>query len=108
MHWTLMVLAVLLLMVDIAASASAMRDPLLSGSQRIAQLALIWLVPVLGAVFCLVFRSTIDRAQPSFDREAFVDSSGADGTQLNFPRSESLGGYDAPGGDGGGDGGGGD
>jgi len=103
MHWTLAVFAVLLLMVDIAASVSAIRDPLLSGSQRMTQLALIWLVPVLGAVFCLVFRATIDRATPSFDREAFVESSGADATQLNYSSFEGPNGCDAAGGDGGSD-----
>jgi hypothetical protein len=42
--------------VNVWATLRVVRDQLLSTSQRSAQLALIWLLPVLGVLFVLMFR----------------------------------------------------
>ncbi|MCA9233128.1 MAG: hypothetical protein KDA57_20950 [Planctomycetales bacterium] len=44
-----------LLLLNAVASIVVLRSRLFTGSQRARQLALIWLVPAIGAVMCTVF-----------------------------------------------------
>lgn len=79
MEWMLLLGAVLALG-NIIASVAVLRVSVLSPSQRVLQLALIWLVPVIGAVVCGAFAasqalgptssSTIDPLYPSSDGSA--------------------------------------
>jgi uncharacterized membrane protein YgcG len=54
MGLTLLLVAVVIL-INAFASVVVLRVPVFSSSQRLLQLALIWLVPVIGAVICTVF-----------------------------------------------------
>ena len=45
-------------LINIAASVVVFRVSVFSSSQRLLQLAFIWLVPIIGAVVCMVFASS--------------------------------------------------
>lgn len=55
-RWTLFLLVVVVL--NALASWRVLRLPLLERPQRILQLVLTWLVPLVGAIICLVFAYT--------------------------------------------------
>lgn len=73
----ILLLGAMLALGNIVASVAVLRVSVLSPSQRVLQLALIWLVPVIGAVVCAAFASsqtfgstsssTIDPLYPSSD-----------------------------------------
>ena len=92
-------------MINVAASVVVLRAPIFSSSQRLLQLALIWIVPVIGAVVCVVFASSQAAGQstPSKMDPLYLPSDGG------APVGASTGSVGCGGGDGGGDcGGGGD
>ena len=45
-------------LINIAASVVVLRVSIFSSSQRLLQLAFIWLVPIVGAVVCVAFASS--------------------------------------------------
>lgn len=49
----------LVLLLNGVASWRVLRSPLLSTAQTRLQLALVWLLPVLGAVLCLTFAASV-------------------------------------------------
>lgn len=58
MPWPLFLLAAVLLAANLVATVVVLRSELYSGPQRALQLALVWLLPVLGAIVCVVFATT--------------------------------------------------
>lgn len=54
----MLLLGVVLALGNIVASVAVLRVSVLSPSQRALQVALIWLVPVIGAVVCAAFASS--------------------------------------------------
>ena len=65
---TYLITAILLL--NVVASAVVIRNREATASQRVMQLVVVWLLPVVGAVMCLVFsrlRSDPVRDSSSFD-----------------------------------------
>lgn len=100
-------IAVLLLVaLNLAASFSIVRNRL-PLAPRLFQLALVWLLPVVGAVVCLAFAAS-ERGRSSGGESApFVEGADPAGAAMNTSFSSDTGG--CPGSDGGcGDGGGGD
>lgn len=82
MRWIWITLIAGWLMLNFVASAKLIGDADMPRSRRAAQLALVWLVPVLGAVVCLVFRATdMLGDRQSIDRTAFVNNADATGEQ---------------------------
>jgi hypothetical protein len=57
MNVTLLLSAVVVF-ANVLASAAVLRVPVFSPAQRLWQLALIWLVPLVGAVVCGVFAAS--------------------------------------------------
>jgi hypothetical protein len=57
MQLTLLVITVAAL-INVVASVTVLRVPVFSPSQRLFQVGLIWLVPIIGAVVCVVFSSS--------------------------------------------------
>ena len=53
-----LLLVAILAILNIAASAAVLRASVLSPSQRLLQLALIWFIPVIGAIVCAAFASS--------------------------------------------------
>ena len=86
-HWTILVTALLLL--NGLASVRIIRDENLSVVRRITQLLVVWLVPVVGAVICLVLGANDVLAWSSRDRTAFVNNADASGEQ-SIAHSVSL------------------
>ena len=99
MELILLIVAVVVIL-NLFASLAVLRVAELSPSQRLLQLALIWLIPVLGAIVCAAFASS----------QALGSSARGTIDPLYLPADG--GGPDGPGfcgssgGDGGGDGGG--
>ena len=54
----ILLLGVGVALINIAASVMVLRVSAFSASQRLLQLLLIWLVPVLGSVICATFASS--------------------------------------------------
>lgn len=84
----MLLLGLVLALGNIVASVAVLRVSALSPSQRALQVAVIWLVPVIGAVVCAAFASsqapgstsssTIDPLYPSSDGGA------SDGQDVGF------------------------
>jgi hypothetical protein len=73
----------------------------LSRSQKVAQVAIVWLLPAVGAIICMTMASTLDRREGTgTDGVGVSDPSGFDGGIVH------AGGHDAPSCDFGGDSGG--
>lgn len=109
MDWQTVVIGVLVL-INLIATSAAMRSGTLSGGQRLVQVALIWLLPLIGAVICLAFVSTETRAVRDSMSSHQADLHAADGgaTITGSYSGDCFGGGDACGGGDGGGGGGGD
>jgi hypothetical protein len=77
MQLTLLAIAVVAL-INIVASVAVLRVPALSPSQRLLQFGLIWLVPIIGAVVCIVFASSqaLDPTSPSTVAPLYLPSDG--------------------------------
>ncbi len=56
MSWQAVILGLLVLL-DLGATLAVLRNPALSSGQRAFQAVLVWLLPPIGAVVCLVFAS---------------------------------------------------
>jgi membrane glycosyltransferase len=52
-------LSLLVIALNAIATWRVLRSPLLSPAQTTLQLALVWLLPVLGAVLCLAFAASV-------------------------------------------------
>lgn len=63
----MLLLGVVLALGNIVASVAVLRVSVLSPSQRALQVALIWLVPVIGAVVCAAFASSQAAGSTSSD-----------------------------------------
>ena len=102
MELTLLLVAVVML-INVAASVVVLRVSVFSPSQRVLQLALIWLVPVIGAVVCAAFASSqaLGPASPSTIDPLYLPNDGG------APDGPGIGICGCSGGDGGGDSGGG-
>lgn len=73
---TYMVIAVLLLVSvqNVVTSVAILRSPFFNRTQRVLQLLFVWLIPVVGAIVCLVFVTSQSRDdETGVDRTAFVD-----------------------------------
>ena len=71
---TLIALSALVLVLNLFGSVAILRTPLFSGAQRLLQLLVVWLVPIIGAIVCRVFVASQSRDQvPGLDRTAFAD-----------------------------------
>jgi NADH:ubiquinone oxidoreductase subunit 6 (subunit J) len=53
-------LALFVLVINIAATVAVFRSPVPSSKQQLAQLAIVWLVPIFGAVLIGFFHYSID------------------------------------------------
>lgn len=102
MELTLLLIAAVAL-INIVASVVVLRVPVFSPSQRLLQFALIWLVPIIGAVACAAFASSqaLGPASPSTIDPLYSPSDGGG------PDGPAIGICGCSGGDGGGDAGGG-
>lgn len=102
MELTLLFVAVVVL-INAVASLRVLRIPVFSRSQRVLQLALIWLVPIIGAGICIAFATSqaLGPAAPSTHDPLYLPSDGG------APDDPSLGICGCGGGDGIGDSGGG-
>lgn len=96
--WVMFSLA-LLTGLNLLASVAVVRSASFSAAQRRAQIALIWVVPVVGGIIALAFIATDVPA----DREAFIRDSGIhageETTLAQVPRpcgcsSDAGGGHD--------------
>jgi hypothetical protein len=99
MELTLLLVAALAL-VNIVASVAVLRVPVLSPSQRVLQLALIWFIPVIGAIVCIAFVSS-QATRPTSSSTVdplYLPSDGG------VPDSPSIGGCGCGGSDAGGSG----
>jgi NADH:ubiquinone oxidoreductase subunit 6 (subunit J) len=56
-------LALFVLVINVAATVAVFRSPMASRQQRLAQLAIIWLVPIFGAVLIGCFHYSISRKE---------------------------------------------
>ena len=93
---------------NLMASRAVLRAPLATPSQRRLQLALIWLLPAIGAVLCLVFTASQDGTGRPWPPHA-GDGAGMAYAVLPADDGGACGvSSDTGGGCGGGDGGGGD
>jgi hypothetical protein len=99
MDWKLLIAVAALLALNAAASLRVVRNPFLATRQKATQLSLVWLLPAVGSIICLVMPST-DRleAGTSFDKNAFVDSVDASGAGWDAPPDASQCGFDSSGG----------
>lgn len=102
MELTLLLVAVVAL-INVFASAAVLRVAAFSPTQRLLQLALIWLVPVIGAVVCAAFASSqaLGPTSPSTIDPLYLPSDGGG------PDGPGMGICGCSGGEGGGDSGGG-
>ena len=84
---------------NVFASFLVLRNGAISRNQRLAQLAVVWFVPLLGAIFCGAFAAQM---RPLFARESTIDPLciPADG---GVSDSAGVGCSGSGGGDGGGD-----
>lgn len=100
----MLLLVVVVALINIAASVVALRAAAFSPSQRMLQLGLIWLVPIIGAIVCAVFASSqaLDPASPGTVDPLYLPSDGG------APDGPGVGICGCSGGDGGGDGAGSD
>ena len=100
------ILLLALVLVNVAASVLVLRSDALSASQRAMQLGFVWLVPVLGAVFCaaVVHSQAAAATEKSTIDPLYLpgDGGGPDGPSIG------IGICGCSGDSGGGDGGGGD
>ena len=62
--YVLAAIAIAVLAGDLAATVVVLRSDFYSGPQRAWQLALVWLIPILGAACCLSFAAIHRRAIP--------------------------------------------
>jgi len=99
--WPLVVLAIAL--ANAAASWAVLRIPVFSATQRRLQLLLIWLVPILGAIICVVFARSqaLGPASPSTFDPLYhpSDGGGPDGPGLGICGCEGSAGDGTGGGD---------
>ncbi|MGQ5270749.1 hypothetical protein [Xanthomonas arboricola] len=104
MGWPLIAAIIALLALNAFASLGVLRSGNLPLQRRFVQLALVWLVPVVGAVLCLSFLATDTISdEQSLDRTAFVDNADAGGLPYDAAPGSSLCGCsvsDTSGGDG--------
>ncbi|MDH5825004.1 hypothetical protein QFW77_18715 [Luteimonas sp. RD2P54] len=102
MDWTIVALLALLAL-NAFASVAVLRDPVATGGRRTAQLAIVWLVPVVGAVVCAAVVSVHARDErPVPTPPPFAD--GAGGGQAHATTAAGdCGGFGADGGGCGGD-----
>ena len=96
--YIVIVLVVIVAVLNLVATVSAIRSPSLEKSKLPYQIAFIWLIPVMGAMFV---RSLLREPSPSRRSEGYGDIDGyGDGTYYGH------GSHDTFGSDAGGDGGG--
>ncbi|MCL6712957.1 hypothetical protein M8R20_38905 [Pseudomonas sp. R2.Fl] len=101
MSWIWAVLIAVWLMLNFVASARVLGDADMPRSRRVAQLALVWLAPVLGAVLCLAFRATVTLGdKPFMERTAFANNADATGQEVSGASGSGFDGCSG-GGDGG-------
>lgn len=104
MAWAWFVVLGVLVAMNGWATWRVLQDATLPASRRRAQIALVWLLPAIGAVVCLAFVSATSGREDTLDRTAFVDNAAAwdVGTAEAMPSAGAdAGGGDAGGGDGG-------
>jgi hypothetical protein len=106
MSWPLAAVLFAWLGLNGLASVAVLRNQSLPATKRLLQLALVWLLPVIGAVICLAFVLSDARERATdLDRTAFIDNADASGQPVDMaPGSSICGcvGSDSGGGDGGG------
>ena len=91
MNWMLLATAAVLLALNMTASLSVLRNPLLARQQRASQLLVVWLLPAVGAIICLAMPSVdLPAASAPLDRTAFVDSADAGGAKWDAPPGANL------------------
>ncbi len=71
-----LLLAGLVLLLNAFASVVVLRVPVFSPSQRLLQIALIWLVPIIGAVICATFAYSLGPASPGTMDPLYLPSDG--------------------------------
>ena len=65
---------VAVLALNLVTSVVILRSPAFTGAQRATQMLVAWLLPIVGAVVCLVFVTSQSRDDDAgIDRMAFVD-----------------------------------
>ncbi len=81
MSWPWISTLCALLVLNTVASVRVLRNPAVSTTQHIFQLVLVWLLPVVGAVVCLVFlQAESPSSATSLNQDAFggVDPGGGE------------------------------
>lgn len=71
-----LVIAALVLVsaLNIVTCVAILRSPFFNRSQRVLQMLIVWLIPVVGAIVCFVFLASQSRDEAAgLDRTAFVD-----------------------------------
>ena len=91
MSWLGILAVVSLLLLNAVATLRLFQGKDIPRTRRLAQLAVIWLVPVVGPVVCLTLLATdkLEKTAP-LDRTAFTNNADADGTSWNAPPGAGI------------------
>jgi hypothetical protein len=104
MDWPTIAIIITWLVLSGLASLIVLRNSASSSTRRFIQLAIVWALPVLGAIICLAVISAQSQARASsLDRAAFTENTGAAAPDIDMPPGSSICGCSSS--DGGGDGG---
>ena len=104
MGWPLICTLVALTLLNAGASIQVAKNHAASATQRTAQMALIWLVPVVGAVVCLIFLRTDSLSSAALEPVSLGGGVDPGGGEWDVPTGASICGCDDGGSGGGADG----
>lgn len=97
MDWFWVLALVGLIALNAVASFKILANPTMDVSRRFMQVALIWLVPVIGSVVCLAFLATDTVPdKPGLDRTAFVQNADIGGDPWDAPPGANICGCSDP------------
>ena len=76
MNWDMAIIIALVtaLLLDLLATWQILRNPLCSGSEKLAQLLLVWILPLAGAVVCLLVLGVDHEPMRASPPESFTDN----------------------------------
>lgn len=77
----LMVAGGMFAVLDLYATWAIIRNPSSTLVRKVMQTLIVWLVPLLGAIICIIFSRTDTLSSPASTRQEFfenVDASGSD------------------------------
>ncbi|MEZ0470681.1 hypothetical protein [Luteimonas salinilitoris] len=103
MDWTVVVALLALLALNALASLAVLRDPASLAGRRFAQLAIVWLLPVVGAIVCLAVASAHAHGDRAASNAAPFADNAVGGDMHAGASAGDCGGFGADGGGCGGD-----